>query len=204
MNSKKYNLIIVGLVFNFILASLVGITLLYVLKWVDKSYTLVINEESNRLNHVSDLSTLIVNGHVYITNYYNSQTRTTNHENYKVLINEADSLINELNKDISNPSEKVLIMDTNKTFNDYRETVVSMLQNKDQVNLEELEEYYQKAIVACDKLQNYYFIEIDKTNRNNTRISDLVINTGITITILTQVFTLILILLNKKKNSHHN
>ena len=202
MYSKKDNLFIGGLILNFILASLVGITLLYGLSWVDKSYTLVIDEKSEKLSNVSDLTILMVNGHVFVLNYYNQNTnQAMNTENYTALVNEASSLINKLNKDIKNPSEKVFTMNINIAFNEYRKTVESIIQNKGQVKSEKLEEVYQKTIVACDKLGNYYFTEIDKTNRNNTKISNLVISTGLTITILTQVFILILLFFKKKKNN---
>jgi len=202
MYSKKDNLFIGGLILNFILASLVGITLLYGLNWVDKSYTLVIDEKSEKLSNVSDLTILMVNGHVFVLNYYNQNTnQAMNTENYTALVNEASSLINKLNKDIKNPSEKVFTMNINIAFNEYRKTVESLIQNKGQVKSEKLEEVYQKTIVACDKLGNYYFTEIDKTNRNNTKISNLVISTGLTITILTQVFILILLFFKKKKNN---
>ena len=203
MYSNKYKFFIAGLVLNLILASLTGITLLYGLKWVDKSYTLVIDQESKRLNYVSDLSMLIVNGQVYILNYYNpNTTQTMNPNNYTALVNEISLLINKLNKDTKDPSEKVLIMNTNKTFNEYSKTVESIIQNKEQMQLEKLEEVYQKTIVACDKLKNYYITEIDKTNQYNTKISNLVIGTCLTIIILTQAFNLILLFLNKKKRNN--
>ena len=202
MYSKKDNLFIGGLILNFILASLVGITLLYGLNWVDKSYTLVIDEESKRLNNVSDLSMLIVNGHVYVLNYYNKNTtQQMNTDNYTPVVNEASLIINKLNKDIKEPSEKVLIMNTNIAFNEYRKTVEAIIQNKEHVKSDKLEEVFQKTIVACDNLKNYYFTEIDKTNRNNTKISNLVISAGLTITVVTQVFILILIFYRKKKNN---
>ena len=191
-----------SLIINIIITTIILIILISGLIWIDRSYTKLIDEETKKLNNVSDLIILVNNEQIYALNYNNIDS---NHFNgYEQLIHQTNTIILNINKDIKNPTEKRLINIVIKSYSIYQNIVQNIIQNKNLTQIAESENAYRKVVEVSDNLSYYYIKEIDKNNQINTKRSNIISIICLTALVLNQLLLLSMLIYKKKESSGEN